>query len=215
MKSIHVFPSARRAFRCAGFAAALALAQGCAQATVTEVFGGPGGGPFTLTCANNAVLVGFEARAGAWVDAVGIICAPVNPADRRPTTQRAVGGWAGGKGGAHQEDYCGDGEAVTGIALAHTRGHDLPRQYVNTVALLCQGRPRADRCISSGEGCGPIAPVMRGYMSPFQSEKRYQYDQIRCPQGEVAVGITGRSGQFMDAMGLVCRAPLGHPVLGR
>ena len=50
---------------------------------------------------------------------------------------------------------------------------------------------------------------------PWADQKQYQYDEVRCPQGEVAVGVTGRSGEFMDAMGLVCRAPLGHAVVGR
>lgn len=215
MQSFLARSSTRLARAGAGFAAMLALAHAPAHATVTEIFGGPGGGPFTLTCANNAVLVGFEARAGAWVDALGVICAPVNPANGRPTAQRAVGGWAGGRGGAHQESYCADGQAVIGVGLAHTRGHSLPRQYVNTVGILCQDRPKVERCIASGEGCGPMSFAETGFGTPWYAQHRYAYDVLRCPQGEVAVGITGRSGDFVDAMGLVCRAPLGHAVLGR
>lgn len=191
----------------------LAMAVRPANATVTEVYGGPGGGQFNLTCPANAVLVGFQARAGAWVDAVGIICAPLDVASHRPSASRKVQGWAGGNGGSPQESYCARGEFLTGVGVAHTRGNNLPRQYVNTIGLACGGRSHIDRCISSGEGCGWIPPVVRGPV--ISVVKEYSYDSIVCPAGEVAVGVVGRSGKYVDALGLVCRELGSGAVRGR
>ena len=128
---------------------------GPAGATMTEVFGGPGGGPYSLTCAPGQYLVGFHARTGGWVDGIGLLCAPYDAATRK-VGARSRKGYAGGRGGAEQEVYCAPGAALTGISLVHTRGNGLKRQYVNTVALTCQGESAPKRCISSGEGCGAI-----------------------------------------------------------
>lgn len=184
-----------------------------ASATMTEVYGGPGGGGFRMTCDAGHFVVGFRANAGAWVTGVGLICAPYIHSRNSVGTERNGRGWAGGSSGTPQEVYCSPNQAVTGIALAHTRGNNLPRQYVNTVALMCQYQQEADRCISSGEGCGPIGGIVKKAGVPgvyvHRTEHGYQYDMMYCPAGEYATGIQGRSGIYVDAMGLIC-AP--HPV---
>lgn len=182
-----------------------------ANATISEVMGGPGGGPFMLKCDSRSALVGFEARAGAWVDAIGIVCATVvDPKTGRTAPQRMAQGMTGGPDGVRQESYCPAGSSIVGIGLAHTRGHGLPRQYVNTVDLYCQGNPGGKRCISSGQGCGSIAPIIRGPI--ISIVKEYAFDQIGCPAGEVAKGIHGRSGKFVDAIGLICEEPASGAV---
>ena len=127
---------------------------------------------------------------------------------RKLGTSFARVGWTGGQGGTPQEVYCAPGEAVTGLGLAHTRGRGLKREYVNSVDLLCQQRQRAERCISSGEGCGPLSSVTRGTI--VQTVHDYQYDRLLCPPNEMATGIQGRSGAFVDAIGLIC-GPLPPP----
>ena len=64
-------------------ATAFILVGAPAKATMTQVFGGPGGSPYTLVCANGSFLVGFYAKAGGWVDSVGLLCAPYDPASRQ------------------------------------------------------------------------------------------------------------------------------------
>jgi hypothetical protein len=176
-----------------------------AHATMTEIQGGPGGGAFTLACPDGEVLVGFRARAGAWVDAIGLVCSAYSPATKKVSSNLKRHGFAGGTGGGPQEAYCESNQAVTGIALAHTRGNGLPRQYINTVGMLCNHQITVDRCISSGEGCGPIAPTMRGTL--VKTSHDYQYDVINCPASEIATGIQGRSGSYVDAIGLICARP--------
>ena len=189
--------------------AALLAIPGTAQATMTEVVGGPGGGAFSMTCAPGQFAVGFYARAGAWVDGIGLLCAPFDARARKIGSSFARVGWTGGQGGTPQEVYCAPGEAVTGIGLAHTRGRGLEREYVNSVNLMCQQRQKMDRCISSGEGCGALRSVTRGTI--VQTVHDYKYDRLVCPSNEMATGIQGRSGVFVDAIGLICAPPPPAP----
>src|SRR6266487_1624584 len=105
---------------------------GRANATMTEVMGGPGGGSYSLVCPGGSFLVGFFAKSGGWVDSVGLLCASLDAASGK-TLAFAHGQSTGGTGGSAQENYCPAGEAMTGIGLAYTRGGGLDRQYVNTI----------------------------------------------------------------------------------
>ncbi len=172
-----------------------------ARATMTEVFGGPGGGNFSMTCDPGNYLVGFHGRAGGSVDGIGLICAPYD-ARIGKTGSGSRKEYRGGRGGTEQEVYCGPGEPLTGVGLAHTRGGGLVRQYVNTVDIFCKHRPERTSCISSGEGCGPIPSKSKGVGT--MGAAVYQYDRTNCPANEAATGIQGRSGNLIDAMGLIC-----------
>ncbi|MBX6322927.1 MAG: hypothetical protein IRY94_13950 [Rhodospirillaceae bacterium] len=164
-----------------------------------------------MTCGDNRYLVGLYARAGSWVDGVGLVCAPYDAGARRfggfDTFRRE--GWTGGPGGAPQEIYCNQGEAVTGLGFSHTRGGGLPRQYVMELGLFCQHRSPdyPDRCITSGHGCKAPASVVSYDYGIVRTAREYQYDKLFCPAGEYATGIHGRSGLYLDAIGLIC-APL-------
>src|SRR6185369_2886226 len=108
------------------FAIVLASAQP-AHAIVIGAMGGPGGGPFNLTCPAGQYLVGFHARSGGWVDAVGIICAPYDAATRRLGDKISDPRITGGVGGGPQDIYCPAGDPIKAIGLAHTRGGGLDR----------------------------------------------------------------------------------------
>jgi hypothetical protein len=186
--------------------AVLPLFPNAAYATMTEVFGGPGGGRFSMTCATGNYLVGFRARAGGWVEAIGLLCASFDATTNKVGANFTRERWTGGKGGTEQEVYCAPGEGVTGIGLAHTRGGGLERQYVNTVDIRCQHRQEITTgCISSGEGCGYIPAKVIGTIVFTVGE--YRYDRLYCPSNEFATGIQGRSGIFIDAIGLICAPP--------
>lgn len=198
----------------ATFAAAIVLfvATTTANATITEVKGGPGGGPYNLTCPAGQFLVGFRARVGAWVDAVGILCAPFNTTTKRLDGRNSDPRMTGGKGGGPAESYCAPGEPMKGIGLAHTRGGGLERQYVNTIDLFCESTNmdmKADRCIASGEGCGYIPSHTAGTI--ILRGVDYKYDQLKCPPEERATGIQGGSGAAIDSMGLICAPLAGGP----
>lgn len=200
--------------------AAFAAFSGTAVASMTEVFGGPGGRAFSMTCEDGHFLVGLRARAGAWVDGIGLVCAPFDPESGKVASALVPAGWTGGTGGMAQEIACRRGEAVTAVGLAHTRGGGLERQYVNTVDIGCDHAAQMDRCISSGEGCGqipsrrvgmqsvsikhPLIPQI-GVKTPDLSKRvEYRYDGLYCLDDEYATGIQGRSGVYVDAIGLIC-----------
>src|SRR5690606_18095887 len=106
--------------------------------------------------------------------------------------------WVGGSGGSPQEKSCPPGEAITAIGVSHTRDGTTPK-FVNSIDLYCNNRMRNSGCIDTGEGCSFY-------------DLRHGYEILRCGPGELAVGFKGRSGIFIDAIGLFClRAPATPP----
>lgn len=180
------------------------------SATTSEVIGGPGGRAFTLKCPSNMVLVGFRAQAGAWVDGAGILCTPVN-GQGQISGSRSEHGRAGGNGGSPQEAYCPNGQGATGLTLTFTRGGGKPREFVNSIGIACQHQATASACISTGEGCGPIPPKQR-YTLAVQTVKEYKYNIMFCPSDEYMTGVQGRSGNAIDALGIICDSVKPRPV---
>lgn len=214
-----IYSAARWTWRMAAKSAVISLAWlvlfclAPARATMTETIGGPGGAPYSLVCPNSTFLVGFYAKAGGWVDSLGLLCAAYTPATGKMQNSTR-GPSTGGPGGSPQEVYCVPGEAMTGIGVAFTRGGGLERQYTNTVDVFCP-TPSPSRCISSGEGCGQ--PASHGSGPDVTHVVSYPYDKLMCPPNERATGIQGKSGNYVDSLGLIC-GPLpllntGRPVL--
>jgi hypothetical protein len=186
-----------------------------ANATITQALGGPGGSPFKIECPGGKAVAGFFATAGAWVDGVSPLCAA-------PGGKRQQFGWAGGTGGGPQMVYCPDGDYVTSVWLTFTRGNDLPRQYVNTIGIICGSftgnslaQAKAVRCIYSDDAHDL-------YVSNSCESTIVWSEKVACPKNEVLTGIVGRSGNYVDAMGAVCgpapkvmirlpRPPIGPP----
>ena len=50
------------------------------RTTTTEQTGGPGGAHYRITCPDGQVVIGITGRAGNVVDAIGVICAPLEQA---------------------------------------------------------------------------------------------------------------------------------------
>ena len=67
-------------------------------------------------CASGYAAVGLHGRADEAVDAVGLLCAPIDTATGRPRTDQVVstGAW-GGSGGKAFRDACGEGKWLTAI----------------------------------------------------------------------------------------------------
>ncbi len=191
---------------CRLLAISLSLTAGTsAMATITETVGGPGGGLYQLSCGPGQFVAGLHAAAGAWVDGLGLVCVPFDSAKSKISSLRSRAGWTGGKTGQPQEAYCGKGTALTGVAVTHTRGNSLPRQYVNSIGLKCQHNDRNEACISTGELCDGVPSGIRGVI--LQTGYDYKYDVLACPKDEWVTGVQGRSGKYVDAIALVC-APL-------
>lgn len=196
-----------------------------ARATITQQVGGPGGSGFTIECPAGQAVVGIKASAGAWVDGMAILCKP-------PIGDMQAVGWAGGQGGGPQEVYCTPGLYVRGIFMTFTRGNDLPREFVNTIGIACDGKgPMADlmaetHCILSGDKYHYSGEMLRTCSvrqigRPYQLTSLVNADALDCPGQEVLTGVHGRHGSYIDALGAICgprpevrilRLPIGDTV---
>jgi hypothetical protein len=160
--------------------------------TVTESVGGTGGGPFRLSCPSGMVMVGVKARHGAWVDALAPICAiwvrgnrTLGEIDDQPGT----GGAGGGPGWMRCQGPRG---AVVGLWVWPVRRDN--RRLVGRIVLECGDyqRPQqhANKLPGGADGIG----------QSFERERV----ELRCGPREVAAGLYGRSGAFIDRVGLFC-----------
>lgn len=193
-------------------AAVLVAAASPAGATVTQAIGGPGGGAFTLQCPDGEMAAGVAARAGAWVDAMTVLC-------KRPIGDIHQIAWTGGNNGGPQETYCPPGLGITSVFLTFTRGNDLPREYVNTIGIICgnsEDRNMTASCILSGDTlAGELLEKCTYRSGGGFSNPMIRADTLACPDDEVLLGVHGRSGLYVDAIGAICgpapRAPIFLP----
>ena len=181
-------------------AAVLGTAATPVSATITNVIGGPGGTPFELRCPAGTVTVGVRAHAGAWIDGLRLLCS-TNRRGGRQTTNAV-----GSDHSAVQEVYCRRGAAGRGISMTFTNGQGLEQEYLNSLQIGCSDGGRL--CVDTGEGCLYI-PDTAG---PFSAPDPRLSTSIYCPADEVLVGLVGRAGKFVDAVGAVCRP--GPGVIG-
>ena len=191
-------PPARRT----GLAAALLLlglfaGAGEARAdTYLTYAGGDGGVPFIQPCPGGQNLAGFELRRGKWIDAVRVVCAvsygPISTSPLIFTTGGLMPGWHGGPGGHLEPLVCPPRTPIVIGMRVTAAGRDTIT--AEDMKLFCGPASKTQ----------PIAP-------PPPLAQRYLNDRgyfvLNCPAGEVAVGIHGRSGEWLDAIGLICDAP--------
>lgn len=184
-----------------------------AQATELPIEGGPGGGSFRALCKGQH-LVGVSIKSGTWVDAIFPLCAPFLSGESR------FGRWTrgtrhGGQGGSRllRDGFCPRDRFVSGIRFGWTR-KDRDAEFIDYVELTCSsiaspplcpacGPPPIKVCLQTGDGCWDDHPNRpRGvFYRPFGPWPPFEQ---ACPAGEAAVGIRGRSGIYVDALGLIC-----------
>ena len=223
MQKASTCPGSRPGLRLTLIATCIAiLISDPAQATDRQVQGGPGGAYFRSDCSGDYV-VGVYVRSGAWIDAVGLKCAPLLVNERRFKHPAWNKPYHGGGGGAPQPDgVCPSDRYVSGIKFGYTREGSDPR-YVDYIELTCTpvegGEPPNQVCLQTGNGCWDNPPSEPGgVIASFQPSPFTQ----SCPSGEAATGLHGRSGRFVDALGLICgpkpvaaAAPKARKVLGK
>ena len=155
--------------------------------------GGSGGTPFRDLCPAGQYLVGTNARTGAVVDQISITCAPVKPDGtvgalfHGPTRGGPGGGTPKEPGNKNKErrTTCADNEIVTAMGLLP--GEQQSRQVVRLIIFNCvstTGTARHNLDI----GDAPLFPTINQ----------------ACPDGEAAMGLQGRAGAHVDALGLIC-----------
>lgn len=188
-------------------AAAFLLFVPSASAQPDEVllpFGGGGGSQFTARCPQGELLTGFDLWTGDDVDAIRPICIPAVAGQFRAYPSKF-----GGDGGAPQQLVCPN---ETPIVLALNVGAEGVTVVVNNIHLYC-GKASATpqrAAFPTAAYDGPLYSGEPGFLGRFASEHESQMQ--RCGAGLVGVGISGRSGKWLDALGLICGAPPALPV---
>ena len=175
--------------------------------------GGSGGGQFAASgrCPQGQLLSGFKLRAGDWVDAIRPVCViAYGPAEVAPNPSEAIYAvypppMFGGSGGDSRELLCpNDAPIVTGVNIEHG-GHRVVT--VNSIHVFC-GLAATTQTPSQFP-----AAVFTGAVQRDGRENVIPSDWVKqsCPAGLVAVGINGRSGEWLDSVGLICGAPTLTP----
>ena len=188
----------------------VALALACSdQALATTDFdpwGSPGGTAFRDECPKGSYLVGVDGRYGAWVDRIAMVCAPWLPAQQTfgaTSVGKLRGASRGGNPPPRPTTCSGFGitnRAVQALTVEILRSEN---KLVQSVRGYCTslGPPVSTAKWSFGS--------LTEYPEPSTPYPLYfPDDALRrthvCPPGELAVGIHGRAGLFVDALGLIC-----------
>lgn len=176
----------------------------------TPVLGGPGGSHFELECEFRGMLVGVRVRFGLWLDQIDAVCATFRagalvygPEDRLPGIANeppsngrygTAGAAIGGDGGqADAEIMCPHGSLVTGLGLSVSEGGPAP--FAANIALKCTDfRTMTTVTVSQNP---PVFGRDRAGQLPVAcaSDESWYY---------AAKGIYGRSGNYIDGVGLIC-----------
>lgn len=174
------------------------------QATQFEPYGGPGGQHFTVLCPPGYHLVGLEGRVGKWVDKMAPICGSWNP-ERQGFVNRIPLNWIGtSEGGAPAAAGCPQGYAVNRWTFWFTVGETLRPKFVSTIHLVCEAA-----AANRGHFEFDFGNTALGYKSAgggaFSPPSRPRPSGTNtCPRSELAIGMEGRSGRFIDALALIC-----------
>ncbi|MEO8017410.1 MAG: hypothetical protein ABI769_06330 [Pseudomonadota bacterium] len=165
-------------------------------------FGGAGGGDFVARCTRGDILTGFELQTGDDVDSIRPICA-------RPMTATSIGErflfgrkFGGDGGGSTKQLLCPDNApAIAGVGI-DIDGRDT--KIVNGIDIFCSAivpnQPMTATAATSYMGPHPEGGAFTTVLN-FED-----YNRQICPAGLVPVGISGRSGVWLDSVGLICGA---------
>ncbi len=166
--------------------------------------GGDGGGQFINRCPQGQLLTGLELRTGDDVDAIRPICVTAYaPTDVGPPV--AGGIWSGGDGGSPRQLVCPkETPIVTGMYVGYG---GVDTVIVNHIHLFCgiaspnQEPSEVPSAKFDGSGGRSTVGLFGGRYAAAGE------DTQRCLADPVAVGINGRSGKWLDAVGLICGQP--------
>ncbi len=175
--------------------------------TILSPIGGTGGSRFAARCPQGQHLTGFELRIGDDVDAIRPICVTAyGPAEAGPL-EPSPSRFGGSGGGADIQLLCPrDNPIVVGM---YVRAEGVRTISVNNIHLFCgiaaaaQTRSQYPSVVHDGPNAKPDEGLFGLGTHYVSSTTGTQH----CPAGLVAVGINGRSGIYLDALGLICGAP--------
>ena len=168
--------------------------------------GGSGGGPFTERCASGRILHGIELTVGDTVDSARPICAATLPSGQA-TNDAAQGAVHGGANRLLQIACPIALPAILAMQVRYGGAGDHP-STVYSITLLCghaNNGPQTPARVPSAEfnGRAPTGSdrLFHAVFATLSAQGQY------CPKKQIAVGLNGRSGALLDAIGLICGDP--------
>ena len=157
----------------------------------TPTFGGPGGGEYEISCPFGSVMTGLRARHGLWIDALAPICSRYVQATQ---TLGEIGPQplAGGTGGGEGFIRCHPPRGV--IVSLEVYQADNKWGSVGHIVVNC------------GDYLDPkrFANKLPGSACFLGNSQRGTRSTLKCTPPLVAGGIIGRSGIYVDRVGLSC-----------
>jgi hypothetical protein len=170
--------------------------------------GGSGGGQFKAQCGPTENLTGFEVRLGTFIDAIRPICAVTYGASATGN-QVIPPTWNGGTGGHVDRVVCPTSTPIVLSVLlgfSNSMNEDNGTDMVAAIHLYCglavpaaQTPPALPSAVIDAQGSA--------YLASAGNVLYYAPTAQGCPSGQVAVGVWGRAGTWVDAMALICGAP--------
>jgi hypothetical protein len=176
---------------------------------VTTVVGGNGGAHFQLDCPPNHVVVGVRGLGGNPGDhrvfQIGPMCAMLSLYDSgsfyRIAAERAdTAAMTGSVSGLPFRAQCRNGTAVGAVSTQAFVSGGSP--FANVVNVRCW-ELTSDRA-------GQTSAVLTESIA-VHAPANLDIVSSECRPGSIATGLTGRSGMWLDAVGLVCRALVTYP----
>jgi serine protease len=146
--------------------------------TATPSAGGGGGDAFALDCGPGEMLTGVRGRAGWYIDQVRAVC-------KNGAGVLIESGARGGNGGTPFDSQCNSGQGVTGIV-------GFAGAFVDSFRLECKSAPAG-----TPDGDVSLTPSIGG-------SQGQAFGPFHCDEGQVAVGLRGRAGDFIDNLQLDC-----------
>jgi len=171
--------------------------------------GGRGGSQFNALCPEGQNLTGFQLRTGDDINAIRPVCAvaygPKEMVDVAP-----LAAWHGKVEGNDEMLLCpATTPALLGITV-ETEGVDT--LTVNSIQLFCGNAVAAAQPIDPNPSAvfeGKAYTASPGWLGIGidGAEATRFWSKERCPDGQIAIGAHGRTGIWVDAIGLICGAP--------
>ena len=153
------------------------------------VLGGSGGTEFSRSCNSGSVLTGLRYRSGAVVDAVGLLCRPVD-GNGNLLPESSVGTLAGGGGGTLKIARCAAGRVVAGAKIYYG-------SYVDGLALVCREWKPTTRTMATASGNA----VFIGRVTSSHAT------ELCDSPAQPVVKMRGRADMLVDAIGFSCNEP--------
>ncbi|SOD22142.1 hypothetical protein SAMN06297164_3366 [Nitrosomonas ureae] len=167
--------------------------------------GGPGGDYLESRCKESSYLVGINLRIGDDIDQAQAVCSSISMEGKLQNPTSFGQPLLGGEGGSPQSIICPKDKAVKGL---HIESEGEETVIVNSIGLYCSS-PTAGETPEK-----PFGSLGGPYIPKDRVESNRSWGPQICPEGTVAVGITSRSGIWLDAIGLICGPIHSIPSLG-